>query len=55
MWRKAPAAFPPYIRLTDKHRRYAEEIGANHYLGKPCREETLLGLIRGYVGEIATA
>ena len=35
-------------RLADKHRRYAEEIGANHYLGKPFQEEELLGLLAGY-------
>lgn len=38
-------------RLAAKHRRYAQEIGANHYLGKPYQEEELLGLIRSYVGE----
>ncbi|NMG67555.1 response regulator [Azoarcus indigens] len=35
-------------RLADKHRRYAEEVGANHYLGKPYQEEELLGLLAGY-------
>jgi len=35
-------------RLADKHRSYAMEIGANHYLGKPYQEEALLGLIAGY-------
>jgi len=35
-------------RLADKHRRYAEELGANHYLGKPFQEEELLGLLAGY-------
>ncbi|MCL2161258.1 MAG: Hpt domain-containing protein [Betaproteobacteria bacterium] len=35
-------------RLADKHRDYAMEIGANHYLGKPYQEEELLGLIAGY-------
>ncbi len=35
-------------RLADKHRRYAEEIGANHYLGKPYQEEELLALLAGY-------
>jgi chemosensory pili system protein ChpA (sensor histidine kinase/response regulator) len=42
-------------RLADKHRRYAMEVGANHYLGKPYQEEALLGLIRGYVGEAVAA
>jgi chemosensory pili system protein ChpA (sensor histidine kinase/response regulator) len=36
-------------RLADKHREYAMEIGANHYLGKPYQEDELLGLIAGYV------
>ncbi|MDR0564597.1 MAG: Hpt domain-containing protein [Azoarcus sp.] len=35
-------------RLADKHRDYAMEIGANHYLGKPYQEDELLGLIAGY-------
>lgn len=35
-------------RLADKHREYAKEVGANHYLGKPYQEEELLGLIAGY-------
>ncbi|NMG50197.1 response regulator [Azoarcus communis] len=37
-------------RLADKHRSYAMEIGANHYLGKPYQEEELLALIGGYTG-----
>jgi len=36
-------------RLADKHRSYAMEIGANHYLGKPYQEEELLGLIASYI------
>ena len=35
-------------RLAEKHRRYAEEAGANHYLGKPYQEEELLALVAGY-------
>lgn len=35
-------------RLADKHRRYAEEVGANHYLGKPYQEEELLALLADY-------
>ncbi len=35
-------------RTADKHRNYALEIGANHYLGKPYDEDTLLGLLNGY-------
>jgi chemosensory pili system protein ChpA (sensor histidine kinase/response regulator) len=37
-------------RLADKHRRYAAEVGANHYLGKPYQEEELLALLAGYTG-----
>lgn len=36
-------------RTADKHRNYAAEIGANHYLGKPYDEEELLRLVAGYV------
>jgi chemosensory pili system protein ChpA (sensor histidine kinase/response regulator) len=36
-------------RTADKHRNYAFEIGANHYLGKPYDEDELIGLISGYV------
>lgn len=38
-------------RTAEKHRKYAMEIGANHYLGKPYNEEELLGLIAGYTGK----
>jgi chemosensory pili system protein ChpA (sensor histidine kinase/response regulator) len=36
-------------RIADKHRKYAQEIGVNNYLGKPYDEDELLGLIAGYV------
>ena len=36
-------------RTADKHRNYALEIGANHYLGKPYDEDELLALVGGYV------
>lgn len=36
-------------RTADKHRNYALEIGADHYLGKPYDETELLGLIAGYI------
>lgn len=36
-------------RTADKHRNYAIEIGASHYLGKPYDEEELLRLVAGYV------
>lgn len=35
-------------RTADKHRNYAFEIGANHYLGKPYDEDELLALVAGY-------
>ncbi|MDD2988513.1 MAG: Hpt domain-containing protein [Zoogloea sp.] len=35
-------------RTAEKHKRYAEEIGVNHYLGKPYDEDVLLDLIRGF-------
>lgn len=35
-------------RIAQKHRDYAEQLGVNHYLGKPYDEEQLLGLIAGY-------
>ncbi len=37
-------------RTADKHRNYAMEIGANHYLGKPYDEEELLRLLAEYTG-----
>ena len=36
-------------RTADKHRNYAMEIGANHYLGKPYQEDELLALVADYV------
>jgi chemosensory pili system protein ChpA (sensor histidine kinase/response regulator) len=41
-------------RIAEKHREYAFELGANHYLGKPYNEEELLSLIRRYAREEAT-
>ncbi|WEN40974.1 Chemotaxis protein CheA [Thauera sp. GDN1] len=42
-------------RLAEKHRRYAEEVGASHYLGKPYQEEALLALVAGYTRAKARA
>ncbi len=42
-------------RLADKHRQYAEKIGASHYLGKPYEETELLGLLRQYTGRAVPA
>lgn len=41
-------------RTAEKHKRYAEEIGVNHYLGKPYDEDVLLGLIQDYVSGSST-
>ena len=35
-------------RIAQKHRDYAEELGVNHYLGKPYGEEELLELVSRY-------
>ena len=38
-------------RLADKHRNYASELGADHYLGKPYQEDELLELARHYIAQ----
>ncbi|MDC8784184.1 Hpt domain-containing protein [Paucibacter sp. hw1] len=35
-------------RIAQKHRDYAQQLGVNHYLGKPYDEDLLLKLIAGY-------
>ena len=35
-------------RIAQKHRDYATELGVNHYLGKPYREDELLALVASY-------
>jgi chemosensory pili system protein ChpA (sensor histidine kinase/response regulator) len=42
-------------RTAEKHRNYAQEIGVNHYLGKPYQEEELLELIAGFTRKAVTA
>jgi len=37
-------------RIAQKHRDYAGELGADHYLGKPYSEEELLTLVARYAG-----
>jgi chemosensory pili system protein ChpA (sensor histidine kinase/response regulator) len=41
-------------RIAAKHRDHADELGVDHYLGKPYSEEELLGLIKSYVRDSAT-
>ncbi|MFM9882433.1 MAG: Hpt domain-containing protein [Burkholderiales bacterium] len=40
-------------RTADKHRTFAMEIGVNAFLGKPYRDEELLGTIAGYLSDKA--
>ena len=35
-------------RTADKHRAVAQAMGVNHYLGKPYRDEELMGLVQHY-------
>ena len=41
-------------RLADKHRDYADKLGANEYLGKPYDEEELLRLLQRYINPAVT-
>jgi chemosensory pili system protein ChpA (sensor histidine kinase/response regulator) len=38
-------------RIAQKHRDLAEELGVDHYLGKPYAEDALLALIRAYCAQ----
>ena len=42
-------------RLAQKHRDYAAELGANHYLGKPYAEDELLRLVGRYAPQQAAS
>ncbi|MDR2165549.1 MAG: Hpt domain-containing protein [Zoogloeaceae bacterium] len=42
-------------RTAEKHRAYAMEIGASHYLGKPYDESELLRLLAEYTGRVYAA
>lgn len=42
-------------RLADKHRQFAEKIGASEYLGKPYEEGELLGLLQSYTAKARAA
>ncbi|MBT9597951.1 MAG: Hpt domain-containing protein [Vitreoscilla sp.] len=35
-------------RIAQKHREHAQELGVDHYLGKPYDEEALLALVRSF-------
>ena len=37
-------------RTAQKHRDYAQQLGVDHYLGKPYSEDELLGLVARYAG-----
>lgn len=41
-------------RLADKHREYAQKLGANEYLGKPYDEDELLRLLQQYIPATTT-
>jgi chemosensory pili system protein ChpA (sensor histidine kinase/response regulator) len=40
-------------RIAQKHRDYAQELGVDHYLGKPYGEEELLALVARYATQRA--
>jgi len=42
-------------RIAQKHRDVATELGVNHYLGKPYREEELLALVGRYASAAAVS
>ena len=42
-------------RIADKHREHALSLGANHYLGKPYRDEELMHLVHHYAGQAQQA
>jgi chemosensory pili system protein ChpA (sensor histidine kinase/response regulator) len=42
-------------RIAQKHREHAQQLGVNHYLGKPYSEDDLLGLVARYAGQTAAA
>ncbi len=42
-------------RIAEKHKEHANELGVNHYLGKPYAEDELLSLVRRYCFETEAA
>jgi len=47
VWAKLPVVMIT-SRIAQKHRDHAEQLGVNHYLGKPYGEEELLALVARY-------
>ena len=53
---KALAGLPVVMitsRIAQKHRDYAQELGVDHYLGKPYAEDLLLSLVARYAAAAA--
>jgi chemosensory pili system protein ChpA (sensor histidine kinase/response regulator) len=42
-------------RIAQKHREHAQQLGVDHYLGKPYSEDDLLGLVARYAGQAVAA
>jgi chemosensory pili system protein ChpA (sensor histidine kinase/response regulator) len=42
-------------RIAQKHREHAQELGVDHYLGKPYDEDALLALLRDHLSQAARA
>ena len=42
-------------RIATKHKEHAQDLGVDHYLGKPYSEDELLRLIRSYCTEKAAS
>ena len=42
-------------RTAEKHVKLAEEIGVDHYLGKPYQEEELLRHVAGFIAAVRAA
>jgi chemosensory pili system protein ChpA (sensor histidine kinase/response regulator) len=42
-------------RIAQKHREHAQQLGVNHYLGKPYSEDDLIGLVARYAGQTVAA
>ena len=42
-------------RIAEKHREHAQQLGVNHYLGKPYSEDELLALVKHYCTQAVPA